>query len=205
MTRAQLIQSIKVKIDELVPENELTIVTSANLSINTISESIDSFLNESAIELLKIAPLHLCPLTANTESIAVSNNIGTIRMPSNYIRFGSVKFNVWGKKVVDFIHVGSPAYNIQNNTYSMAGYKKPVVALGKDSSGYYIECYSVKSSADGVNREILYVGKPISAESILDDTLLSSLQWLVASKVLQAFEKYDAMKAAYEQYQKTLQ
>ncbi len=204
MTRSELIQSVKVKIDELVPENELTIVTSANSSVNTIAETIDSFLNESARDVLKNAPIHLCPLASNTSIPTILDSVATIIMPDNFLRFGNVWFSVWKRVVSTFILVGSPEYYIQKNLYTRGGYNKPVVALGKDGSSIYIECFILKSADSGATRKINYVANPINAEALTDLTLLDSLQWLVASKTLQAFEKYDAMKTAFEQYQNIL-
>lgn len=208
MTRAQLIQDVKYKIDELVPENELTLAISANSSINTISETIDAFINECAIQVLKEAPLHLCPLgNASTIPVIVSNNVGTITMPMDFMRFGSVKFGVWKRTVYKHIEYGSREYEIQQNEYVRGGYSKPQVALRREAGGlYYIECYTITEADKNTGRVVFYVAEPSTGETITADNniIKTPYAWLIASKVLQTFKLYDAAKAAFEQYTNTL-
>jgi hypothetical protein len=195
---------VKVKIDELVPENELSIVSSGNEFINTINETIDSLINESAIEILKTAPIYYLPQKQFSGEVIVSDEVGKVIMPKDFLRLAYAKFTAWSRTVFDPIEVGSKEWLIQQNQYSRAKYSKPVIAQGKKPSGIELEFYTIKE-ADKGNKDIAYIPYPVSGESITEenDTLPVAMQWLLASKVLQIF-KSDAYKVAYEQYLNTI-
>lgn len=204
MTRSALIAAVKIKIDELVPENELSIVSSGNEFINTINETIDSLINESAIEILKTAPIYYLPQKQFTGEVTVSNEVGRSIMPKDFLRLAYAKFNVWGRIVFTPIEVGGKEWLIQQNEYSRAKYKKPVIAQGKKPAGIELEFYTIKE-ADRGSKDIVYIPYPVSGEAITEenDTLPIAMQWLLTSKVLQIF-KSDAYKVAYEQYLNTI-
>jgi hypothetical protein len=204
MTRSALIAAVKIKIDELVPENELSIVSSGNEFINTINETIDSLINESAIEILKTAPIYYLPQKQFTGEVTVSDEVGRSIMPKDFLRLAYAKFTAWGRIVFTPIEVGSKEWLIQQNEYSRAKYKKPVIAQGKKHAGIELEFYTIKE-ADKGSKDISYIPYPVNGESITEenDTLPIAMQWLLTSKVLQIF-KSDAYKVAYEQYLNTL-
>jgi hypothetical protein len=205
MTRADLIANTKIKIDELVPESELSIVTSGNAFLSSINDTIDSLINESAIEILKIAPLYLVPHTLATGTVTVVDDVGTMPLPDDFLRFGYAKFGVWARTVFNAILAGSKDWMIQQNVWSRGGYKKPVVAINKKPTGYELEFYTIKDTDKGT-KEVVYIAAPTTGETITEenDTFPVSMQWLLASKTLEIFGQKDKAKSAYEQFINTL-
>jgi len=203
--RLTLINYVKAKLDEIIPEGEgvqFAVDGDVNIS-DPLNLIINAILDEAAKKVLLKAPGHvLDPVksadTAGTAD-ATDNKIGFIPLADNFVRFISLKMQEWKREVRDFITPQDKAYSIQKNKYTRGGIAKPVVAMTHRSVGgvqkRVIEYFSVDSSH---NIEWLYYIQETSAQDI-QTNLVDALTWVAAGIVLQITERADLAKTAFEQ------
>lgn len=203
-TRLTIINAVKAKIDELMPEGEgvqFTLETLPNIS-NPYDIFINVFLDECAKELLLIAPLHILkPVTATPGVTQLGTTdtrgkVGILYLPTDFIRLVSVKLTAWDRAVRVPITVLDPLYDQQKSIYVRGGISKPVAVIVNDGSQKGLELYSVGVD-DALTLEHLRYIPMTLAENVQSD-LFDALTWLIANKVLQVVSLLDLSKLAYE-------
>lgn len=128
--RAELISKVLTKLDEITvfeEEQEVPIVDMA-----------DQLLNESAINMLLNAPVHMLPsVKINPTSTTLNhfkdleNGWGYVGLPSNYLRLYRFKMAAWNRSVTEAISVHNPKYKLQHNKHTRGGIAKPVAAINQ--------------------------------------------------------------------------
>lgn len=69
--------------------------------------------------------------------------------PSDFWELVSMNIGSWSRPVTEYINIGGLEYTKQNNPYTRAGKRNPVVALNSDPiSGVRIECFSIYDGDD---------------------------------------------------------
>ena len=195
MDRAGLVNKVKIKMDEFAPEG-------ASLPFD---EYIGPTLDDSAIDLLGRAPLHLLTPTALPLTGTVYNDDKSyIPVPADYIRLYEIKYPLWKKSVRKTITTEDPLYKIQENEYTRAGYARPFVAdvttvVSGGSATRYLECGKVVSPA---TPSALYV-KKVKPE-VLNDIFADALSWLTASKLFSIMGYADKAKLMMEQFNNSI-
>jgi hypothetical protein len=200
-----LVNLVKIKLDELVPEGEGVVYDlekEPNIS-DPLNLYISGLLDESAKNVLQTAPKHLCPVTKSTET-AIENSdgeTGYVKCDTDYLRLFSFKMDEWERPVDDPITPENPLYKIQFNSYVRGGTAKPVVAISQkyitDAVYKVLEYFSVSSSH--VIDWFLYIAE--TAATDLDDSLYEPLTWICAGKVLQNLGEMEKAAKAWEQAQ----
>ncbi len=186
MDRKAIIKQVKVRLDELTPFDESAITAVA--LIKPIETYIDNLLDESTIDILKIAPLHLLnsvSFTADANSGIIENNgVGYVICPKDYVRLAHFKMRGWQRAVNDPITEDDPQYQLQYNKHTRGGKAKPVVCERYDAEkGRVLELFSI----DNKTVEYAYYIKRKKAEELQSD-LTSALVWYCAYKVFQVME-----------------
>lgn len=131
-TRLTLINLVKAKLDELIPEGEGVVYDledTPNVS-DPYDLLINAILNEAAKRVLMNCPKHyLDPVKSNATAIPelTDTKIGYIEIPSNFLRFISLKMSEWKTDVTELTPSESPEYTMQFNPYSRGGIAKPKV------------------------------------------------------------------------------
>ena len=131
--RLTLIGSVKLKIDELQPQQEgvqFIDITSTDVS-NVLDLYINGLLDESAKHILQTAPLHVI-LPTDGSSVTVNDNgdgTGYLLLPEDYIRFVAFKMSGWLQEVTQPIVTTDPKYKMQKYSPTRGGLAKPVAAL----------------------------------------------------------------------------
>lgn len=120
MTRADLLDLIKVKMDEVSPftENEL------------ISETFaDEFIDKASDEVLLKVPLTLIAPDdmPTTEQVENTDGTGFIPVPSDYLRLHSFKMEEWDEAVNITITEQHPKFKLQKFTTTRGKPSKPIV------------------------------------------------------------------------------
>lgn len=196
MNRTELINATMSKIDEVSPSDGL-IVNVGLSDEKPIATIIDSLLNESAQEILMKAPVHKLPITKSTE-VATANattaTIGTVKVPTDFLRIVEFKMKDWERSVSELHLPGSIKASQQSNKWLRGGPSKPVAVLTSTDTGNVIEYYSVKSlhTID----KYYYIKKDV-AENV-PVVLQDALCWLCASKALAIFKSAEGSKTALE-------
>lgn len=185
MTRSQIINKVKKKMNEISPYDSGDIVN------NTL---VDDMLDESNRTILLIAPVHLLPVTSAEISTGTSidDKTGYINLPSDYIRFVELKMKDWEKSVVHPITENDPVYRLQKNPFARGDYKSPVVVLVGDKK---IEYYSIDSSHE---IDFFKYVKDTLPENLTNQKLIDALTWQCAGDCFVALLEPEIAKTAYQ-------
>lgn len=203
-SRLSIINAVKAKIDELIPEGEGVTYTTdevPNIS-NPYDIFINVFLDEVAKELLLIAPIHILQATSANPAVTQlgttdeMGKVGFMYLPVDFIRLASVKLTAWQRPVRMPISTADPLYDLQRNIWVRGGKAKPVAVIVHDGSQKGLELYSVGVDDALTLEHFRYIPRTL-AEDVQSD-LFDALTWLVANKVLQVVNLLDLSKLAYE-------
>jgi hypothetical protein len=201
--RLSIINAVKAKIDELIPEGEGVQITFTSEAEPNISNPYDIFINvvmdEVTKELLLLAPIHIIvPKVATPSPVEVLSDdwgkTGYIALPADFWRLSSFQMLEWSRPVTVPITPIDPKYDLQKSKYSRGGIDKPVVVLTWYGTTKVVEYYSVITAH--TLGHFRYV--PITLPEELQDNMVDALTWLIAEKVLQITGQLDLAKLAYE-------
>jgi len=204
-SRLELINYVKAKIDEIIPEGEgvqFSEESSPNIS-DPYNLFINSILDETAKKTLMSTPVHvIVPTDASTQTVTADSGgdkIGYIQLPDNFLRLISLKMTDWEREVNFAITTYDPLYALQRNKYVRGGISKPVIAYSwrviSDASKRVLEYYSVDENH--TIEKFLYVPETVAEE--VQSNLVDAMTWFCAGMVLQIIGMGEASKTADEQ------
>lgn len=200
MNRSGLIASIRAKIDEVSTANEILVDVSFGEG-KSIATLIEELLDECALEVLSVAPVHRLNLekitTAGTE---IDENSGEIKLNEDFLRFVSLKMADFTRSITQLTQEGSDIEKRQNNPFYRATKDRPIGVLIPKNDGLYVRYYGVESSH--VSSGLLYIKKDV-AENV-PEICQNALCWLCASKVLAIMGDVNGSKGAYEFFTKAI-
>ena len=207
--RLSLINYVKAKLDEIIPEGEgvqFAVEGDVNVS-DPLNLLINAILDEATKRVLLNAPIHLLdPVKSDTAEgtpETSDTNIGYIVLADNFLRFVSLKMAEWERPVMYAMKQTEPEYAVQKNKWVRGGIAKPKAAFATRTitSGEttaqkrVLEYYSVVSSHV---IDWLYYIQETSAQN-LQSNLVDSLTWMAAGMILQITERTDLARVAFEQ------
>ena len=202
-TRLEIINAIKAKIDELIPEGEgvqFTLASVPNIS-NPYDIFINTILDEVAKELLLIAPLHVLvptvpdPMLVGTQLTTDEwGKTGYVTLPDDFLRLQAFQMTEWERPVSVPITTLDSLYPMQKNKFVRGGVAKPVAVLAFLGAVKVLEYYSVQTA----HTVLIFRYIPLLLPENIQSNLFDSLTWLGASKVLQIIGS-PLSKAAYDQ------
>lgn len=194
MTRQELINMVKTKVDELSPLDDI-IVGVSSINDKPIDSFADSLLDESAKELMMNVPLwRLGGTSLFLEVIPNKDGSGYVYLPEDFLRLIAFKMKEWERPVTDVVEEGSPLGKMQSNKYLRGGICKPICVIGHLSGFRILKYYSVNRNHELDN---FTYAKILPAEDVPVD-LQDILTWWCASRILQIVGKSDLSKIAYE-------
>lgn len=203
-SRLTLINYVKSKIDEIIPEGEGVVFhteSSPNIS-DPYNLLINSILDEAAKRTLMSAPIHVIEPTDASSQTPVqegTDKIGYIPLPDNFLRLIALKMTDWEREVNIAITTYDPLYKLQRNKYVRGGIAKPVAAYNwkmiSDSPERVIEYYSVDENH--TIEKFLYVPETVAEE--VQSNLTDALTWFCAAMILNIIGMSEAAKIADEQ------
>lgn len=194
MTRQELINMVKTKVDELSPlDADVTPVSVFN--DKPVDSFADSLLDECAQEVLMRAPsLRVKGTQEQVTAYGNKDGSGYVILPEGFLRLLEFRMAEWERCVTEAAEPGSELARMQGNRYLRGGVCKPVCVYGKRNGVTVLEYYSVKKRHE-VDR-FVYV-KEAFAEDIPVE-LQDVLTWWCASRVLQVFGNVNGAQLAYE-------
>lgn len=204
--RLSIVNYVKAKLDELLPEGEgITFNLSSTPNItNPVDLIINSQLDESARDICLSAPLTAIIPSSHTGSgtpFAAGDKTGYIELPGSFLRLSSFRMADWKKDVIIPITPENPLYTKQAYSFLRGGLSTPVAVLNWKSiaavNKRILEYYSVDTSH--VIEKLFYIPEQTAEIFIAaNPNMMPSLAWQCASKVMQIFEKTDLSKMAQE-------
>lgn len=205
-TRLTVINYVKAKLDELIPDGEgLSFALSASPNVsNPLDLLINAHLDECTKDILLSAPLSvLFPADAEiTEGTPYTDEAtGFIELPANFLRLSQFKMTDWLRPIDTAITPHHKDYKKQSVNCLRGGISKPVAVLtwgvGATSMVRILEYYTV-ISLHTINK-LLYIPETLAEDFVLvNPNLMDSLAWQCASKIMQITLMFDAMKVAQE-------
>lgn len=202
--RMRLISDVKTKIDEMMPEGEgvqFTVLDQTNTT-DTLDLYINALLDESATQLHQIAPIDfvngkIC-LTSPTETDP-DDGTGYIELPSDFLRFKSLRMLGWLRDCTSLIRPSDPKYKKQGNTITRGGKAKPVCALSEriisETLKKVVEYYSLDIGDSHIVSKFIYIAN-VAAENV-QANLQPALTWICAAKVLEIVQRPEEASKAW--------
>lgn len=184
MERSALINKVKTRIDEVCASGDVIVEVDVE-NTKPYDSIIDELLDESALEVLLKAPFYRLNVTSATVTAKEEykgSKIGTITLPTDFLRLVSFSMSDWQQPVTSFAIQGDEIAKKQANKYLRGGVAKPVAVLSKNSSGYSATYYSTNAETHSVT-EFLYI-KEVDATKVSDSQLVDAMCWLCAAKTL---------------------
>jgi hypothetical protein len=132
MTYNELIDRVKVKMEEYTPFSEVAMIAApeqAGFEVKPIVSYIDKTLEESANEVLMTLPLNLI----RSEEMVIIDQIkhpdgtGVIGLGDNFLRVHSFKMKDWKHTLHYSVQEDSEVAELQENPYTMGRIHKPVL------------------------------------------------------------------------------
>ena len=222
-TRAQLIQQVALRMDEVSPEIEADDLVVDGSDGNPLYTLIDGLIDAGTLELFSVAPYWRLKQSAfaaadtDTESVGSAREIddgkGTIaartmirlKLPDDFLRVAEINCDQFQRPITEAVPEISEMGKRQHNPFLMGKEARPVGVL---SHGVWsgaqcreIDCYSVASAPTGL--VATYIPKPavisdsapaVTVEDAVPEVLIPALQWLIAARTFGA--RGDANHAA---------
>ena len=208
-SRAQLIQQVALRMDEVSPN-----VTSVDLTVdgsdnNPLYTLIDGLVDGGVLELFSVAPywrLPTKPLTTSDSTLSAkfgSRHIIKADVPKDFLRIAKVDCAEFQRPITELVPEMSDLGRRQHNRILFAKEAKPVGVMSHGSTGSEIHCYSTAAAA--TSKVATYIATPativdsgtaVTVETVLgsDPTLIPALEWLIAARTFGA--RGDANHAA---------
>lgn len=195
MTRQELINQVKTKVDELSPPDGEKVPFSLTRD-KPVDTFADNLLDECAREILMNAPAFRLPATPCLSSATpdAGGKTGFVLVPADFLRLLEFKMQEWERPVCAAYGAGSDMAQRQHNRFIRGGCCKPVCVLGHRGNILVLEYYSVGDSH--VVERFLYV-KDTPAEDVPVD-LQDVLTWWCASRILEISGKQSESQMAWE-------
>jgi len=174
MTREQVINKVKARIDELEPFSDVELNPSIDVTSNIVDDSANSF-------ALSIPSSLLSPesFAGSTHVRYTEEGIGKVDLPADYLKLHSFKMLTWERDVTNSITPADPKYKLQSNAITRGGVSKPTVVVKNG----YLWYYSLPIGVEGVIEEALYIKKQDA--TTIPDNLIIPYVWYCAAEVLQ--------------------
>lgn len=206
-SRLSIINYVKAKLDELVPEGEgITIKLSGEPNVtDPYNLLINAHLDEATKDIILSAPLSVLVPTklAVTEGVPLSDGSlqGYIDLPANFLRLSMLEMVDWLRPVEVPITPTNPKYKLQS-TELRGGIAKPVAVLKWRKTGTgVVKCLEYYSISTVHTIEQLMYLHDMTAEDFIaaNPVLLPSLAWMCAGKIMEIIGAQVPFQMAMEQ------
>lgn len=179
MTRANIINVVLAKMDEVHPFDQGETITDVQ-----IGKQLDS----SAVSLIEMLPSVLAnPVSADPLPTVTNYSEGfslDLTCPSDFVRIHRLKLTEWTRPVIELMPDGISLLYQQDYDYIKATIRRPAAALYRKDGTEYITCYPAPDAEPTAGHvdEFVYVKKPTAAETLSDD-LIDMLAWHCAAVI----------------------
>ena len=221
-TRAQLIQQVALRMDEVSPEIEADDLVVDGSDGNPLYTLIDGLIDAGTLELFSVAPYWRLPQEPFDaplyESVGqvreIDDGKGTLavrkvvrfKIPDDFLRVAEISCTEFQRPITEAVPEISEMGKRQHNQYLMGKESRPVGVL---SHGVWsgaqcreIDCYSVENTATNIVASYIPrpavisddVSEPVTVEDAVPEVLIPALQWLIAARTFGA--RGDANHAA---------
>ena len=204
--RLSIINYVKAKLDELIPEGEgitFNLATEPNIS-NPLDLLINAHLDECTKDVILSAPLTVLFPTGMPSGSGTpfdDSKTGYVVLPDNFLRLSSFKMADWKKDLSEAISTQNPKYKKQQFKFLRGSVSFPVAVFNwkliSQTNKRIIEYYSISSSH--VVEKLFYIPETTAENFVtVNPNLLDSLAWMCAGKIMQITGMVNESKMAQE-------
>ena len=213
-TRAQLIQHVALRMDEVSPDITIDGLTVDGSDNNPLYTLIDGLVDGGALELFSVAPYWRLPQSEFDSSDIQIDDVGSdrsvadgsvtvsarnvirLKLPDDFLRVAEIICDEFQRPVTEAVPEISELGRRQHNPFLMAKEARPVGVLShgiwNSSPCREIDCYSVATDSP-TNLVATYIAKPTmpsiasgDVEDVVPPVLIPALEWLVAARTFGA-------------------
>jgi hypothetical protein len=155
MTREEIIEKVRKRMDEWTPFDSTPMLLGANEAMQPVSYQIEEVLDTCTEFVLRNAPLR-CLKATNVwplPNVTVIDRVGYVSLPNDFLRMNRVMFNDWLNPVQQFHEYGSKVADMQRFPWIRGNRRKPVCLLNENGGSKTLECYS---TGGGIT-ELVYI------------------------------------------------
>lgn len=197
-----MINKVKTRIDEVSASGDVIVDVGVE-NTKPFDSIIDELLDESALEILLKAPFYRLPIYTATPTVTQDANdkkIGTIQIPTDFVRLVSFRMKGWLQPVTSFALPGDAVATKQSNKYIRGGVAKPVAVLYKNTTNNYAQYYSLASETDEHKVVEFFYVKKLDAASFAGacGELVDAMCWVCAGKTLGVLGEKGLAELCYE-------
>lgn len=217
MTRADIIKSVKAKLDEFSPfDEQASLVALPTSDVKPMDSIIEEVLAKAQDSVLMIVPLYLVKDTiditqeangiqtasgmAVMERMDGDDEVGVMEIPADFLRLHTVKFDTWRRTVNKVYTESTEAYKLQRNPHTRGRNEKPVICLNEGC----FEIYSLTFDAnDGVKHctKFAYIPRTEDSAVSFEDTIAPLVIIEAARMCLEIFGDMNGVKALAQEEQ----
>jgi len=205
MTEAEVIAAVKVRMADIMPDNQTTV---------TAQPFIELLVNDCVENFYMMLPINLLPVTSFVSSATTNKYVAMPagsavlvnrkQLPADYIRFIEFQCNTWLRSATTLLQQGTPEHYAQYRKYMFGGNTRPKVALVVDNDlGRCIEYYNYDLQVPPVISIATCATRGTLQQ--IPSNLIDVYSWYVASVVFQSMEEQEASKSAMLRVQEFLQ
>ena len=191
MLRADIINKVRVKLDEITTSDQDVIVAFEE-HVKPIDKLIDELLDIALTDVMMECPLSLVPMATTIGTLVRNPDLdeGIFQVPPDFLRLVDFKLTSWKYPIYDFLPTTDPSFLLQNNDFTRGGVSKPKAFWIYDSVVRVIPVLAL----DEVDTWE-YVARLSSVEDA-SEKLVEALTWYVAAQVYQIMGLTDSMTLA---------
>ena len=206
--RLSIINYVKAKLDELVPESEglvFSLSSAPNVS-DPLNLLINAHIDEATKNVIMSAPLTSIVPTKSSETVGTpfvtGAKQGYVQLDDTFLRLAQFKMADWDRTIEKAITPSDALYKLQTNEYLRGGIVKPVLVLNwrtvSSNPKRVLEYYSI---IDNHNIDKFYYLHDMVAEDFItaNRKLLPSLAWMCAGIIMEILGQMDNFKMAMDQ------
>jgi hypothetical protein len=169
--------------DEWTPFDDTPMLLGANEAMQPINYQIEEVLDVCTDFILRNAPLRCVGSSVvASPNVTVSNNVGYVTLPTDFLRLNRVMFDDWLSPVQTIFDYDAKTANLQRFPWIRGGKRKPVCVLNAKNGDKILECYSTS----GTIAELVYVPAShfdATNKSFMDDEAVDLLLSHVATTI----------------------
>jgi hypothetical protein len=204
MTRAEIIEKIRKRMDEWTPFDATPMLLGASEAMQPISYQIEEVLDICTDFILRNAPLR-CVVSTNLlplPSFTLINRVAHVTLPADFLRLNKIMFSDWMNPVQTVNEYNSKIADIQRFPWIKGGRRKPVCVINENSGNKILECHST----GGTLTKFVYIASShfdATNKNIMDDDAIDLLMSYVASVIYNRTNESEFEKIALQAYQQT--
>lgn len=190
MQRNEYITRIMQCIDEVHPDSQNDICS---------CYSVDRFLDDAAIEIIKLAPKYCIKNRFDFSESPIEDlgdGTGRIKVPNDYIKLTSFKMKGWHVSATNTITSEDKLYYKKTNRITGGGISRPIIV----HDGDYLYYYALPL---GITHEVEKAEAIVSTNALdnFSEMVADCVIWLTANKLLSVSGENEAATHAREQLQ----